>query len=1442
MTPQSLLTRRPQEPEIDLDSAIEQLRTKFNVPKVVVDRMVRQESGGNTSAVSPVGARGRFQVMPGTLDSINRETGKNLSNDNPLDNAFAGLYLLKQNYDKFRKGAPSERGAWMRAVAAYHAGAGNVQKDLDQGGLGIPDVGDGLINTRDHVFNIFDGTKPEEFGESAISAQPETIQQPIVPPITRTPKVTSTIKEEDSGQELSQVKPVAPIPFRQGRSAQRLSLNPVENVSDILERAPVMPHGIAGLQARRYESPESRQLGDRVILPVPKNAPPTEDQVVQSYLSTLGPEYMEAGERYKAQTGHNILSLGGGQLKQDEQGNYYVRPSKGAVDFLNTYIQSNGDLTKVGAEAKRQANEYIAAQNKAFEESNPDVTEAKKAMANVKDNPLVRKMFQGTAGLAQAFGTVVPGPLGDEFQRQAAVERAAGEQLDKDKPFTTTRERVLGGVGGLIPTAAMLIATHKLGPAQLAAMGILEGSTPEERLRGGLQGAVAQGMLSRAPNAFSEAGLPDTGKAVTSAAMVGQPAAESWQRGESPVQAITENLPFAALPLLRRGGAKPEAKPAETVRPASIAPVIAEARAERVRLATEGARPLEIAQRAAPPEAMRIERAVETSKLNRWQHRDFGLVTETADQSRVGRGRVRVLAEDGIEHVIQRPNGRGAGNQIAIPLRGADPVEPAFKVIDRRRQFPPMELSRQTPANEPQSVTPITPTEVEPVIRQRAFPRTLERSGLPGGTERDYTVVTNAESLQRATQRIETDGVDRAASDLAAKKDIGADDTATGILLIRQLQEQGQLEKAVDVAGDLSRKLTQAGQATQAASIVSRLSPEGVLLAAQRQLPAERKLTRGQAESLMTQAKRVEQAESRVAATEKAMQDSGALPVTEKAARQRIGNLQERLVTMEQEARARLEARKAQMLEATKGPRGQRGAAVNPAVAAADIGDFAIIGAAKLARKGITYAQWTAEMLEEFGDAVRPHLRRLYSQSYKLYDDQRKQFLQESRERGARRAEPDATDIQRVINERLDAQTDARKARADLARTFRDLSATPLRKLGRGVLDTVGLTRALTTTGDLSFGFRQGKMGLARHPRIWAGAFVKQFQALNTKQYERLVSQLETDPEFKYARRFGLDLTSVGGSEHSPLGAREEAFQSRFVQKLPIVRHSEQAYSTMADHLRMGWFKDYVKNLRKLGLDPENPKDRQAFEEGASLINKATGRGDLGRLQSASPALATVLFSPRFWVSRLQMMTLPFDPRTYTTMSRPARVEAFKTLFSYAALVSSQLALAKLSGAEVDTDPDSPDFLKARWGKLHVDFSAGFQSHIRVAVRLMKAFYDRQQGRKTKTEPVNVLEHYFRSKESPNASLIHDLFLSQKKKVRGETYGTDFKGDPTALLGVPGNRRDTSALANRLLPMVISDASDAYDADGWAGVGEVLPLAITGEGVSVYDPKKKRGH
>lgn len=155
--------QRPPSNDIDLDAAIEQLRQKKGVPKALFDRLMQQESGGDDSAVSPKGAAGRMQVMPATFDLYNKRVGGVLDPNSPLDRAYVGLSLLADNYKQFRPLAKTEQHAWGMALAGYHGSSANVLADIKRGGNGIPSQDDGLINTRDYVYNILSGTKPEDF-------------------------------------------------------------------------------------------------------------------------------------------------------------------------------------------------------------------------------------------------------------------------------------------------------------------------------------------------------------------------------------------------------------------------------------------------------------------------------------------------------------------------------------------------------------------------------------------------------------------------------------------------------------------------------------------------------------------------------------------------------------------------------------------------------------------------------------------------------------------------------------------------------------------------------------------------------------------------------------------------------------------------------------------------------------------------------------------------------------------------------------------------------------------------------------------------------------------------------------------------------------------------------------------------------------------------------
>lgn len=87
---------------------IDDASRQTGVPVALLHAVMRQESNGDPSSLSPVGAIGLMQLMPDTA----RGLGVNPHDAN--QNILGGAKYLRQMYNKF--------GNWHDAVAAYNAG------------------------------------------------------------------------------------------------------------------------------------------------------------------------------------------------------------------------------------------------------------------------------------------------------------------------------------------------------------------------------------------------------------------------------------------------------------------------------------------------------------------------------------------------------------------------------------------------------------------------------------------------------------------------------------------------------------------------------------------------------------------------------------------------------------------------------------------------------------------------------------------------------------------------------------------------------------------------------------------------------------------------------------------------------------------------------------------------------------------------------------------------------------------------------------------------------------------------------------------------------------------------------------------------------------------------------------------------------------------------
>lgn len=148
------VTFSPVEESTDWIARADEIGQEEGLPPGLMSNVVKQESGGNPSAVSKKGAIGLTQLMPGTA----REMGVNPNN--PEDNLRGGARYLKMMLDKYK-----DTGV---ALAAYNAGPGAVDKHG-----GIPPY----TETREYVKKVQGNRQGREVTFEPVEVTFEEVQE-----------------------------------------------------------------------------------------------------------------------------------------------------------------------------------------------------------------------------------------------------------------------------------------------------------------------------------------------------------------------------------------------------------------------------------------------------------------------------------------------------------------------------------------------------------------------------------------------------------------------------------------------------------------------------------------------------------------------------------------------------------------------------------------------------------------------------------------------------------------------------------------------------------------------------------------------------------------------------------------------------------------------------------------------------------------------------------------------------------------------------------------------------------------------------------------------------------------------------------------------------------------------------------------------------------------
>jgi hypothetical protein len=397
----------------------------------------------------------------------------------------------------------------------------------------------------------------------------------------------------------------------------------------------------------------------------------------------------------------------------------------------------------------------------------------------------------------------------------------------------------------------------------------------------------------------------------------------------------------------------------------------------------------------------------------------------------------------------------------------------------------------------------------------------------------------------------------------------------------------------------------------------------------------------------------------------------------------------------------------------------------------------------------------------------------------------------------------------------------------------------------RMAANIMNVPRALMSTLDYSALLRQAVIPVVSNPVMGYRAAKEMVKASRSqKVYDRWIDELQNSPRYEDMKKSKLALTD---STSLDVQAREEVFMTNLVDRIPglgaLTKGSERAYSMLLNKVRVDLYNRFADAMEERGLSVNShPKE---YKEMAAYINNSTGRGDMGKvLNNAAPLLNSLFFSPRLIASRLNMMTYLMQPRFYKTVPKEVRLAYLKDMAKFVGVGLTVLALAKLGGAEVDSDPRSSDFGKIKSGNTRWDIWGGFQQYAKIVTQLGTGQrVSTNTGRVQEldgegafgSDRSDVVGGFTRGKLAPVPSMAWD-FIKGRNIVGEKIDLTSWRND----VDDSGKKKIGAGeyLLTHLAPLTISGIKEGVQDQGAKGFFTVGVPTVFGIGTQTYEAGK----